>query len=46
MSQGALLLTSRDRVTQRLADRTLQKEEAQVRVQFKPVTRCREMMVA
>ena len=45
VSQGGLLLTSRDRVTQRLAHRTLQKEEAQVRVQFKPVTLCREVMV-
>ena len=32
VSQGGLLLTTRDRVTQRLAHRTLQKEEAQVRV--------------
>lgn len=45
VSQGALLLTSRDRVTQKIAQRTLQKEDTQVRVQFKPVTLCREIMV-
>ena len=43
--QGALLLTARDRITQTIARRTLQKEDTQVRVQFKPVTLCSEIMV-
>ena len=39
VSQGALLLTAQDRITQHIILRTLQKEDTQVRVQFKPVGR-------
>ena len=45
VSQGALLLTSRDKVTQQIACRTLRKEDSRVRVQFKPVSFCREIMI-
>ena len=43
VSQGALLLTSCDRITEQRAFRTLQEEETQVRPKFKPVTFCREI---
>ena len=38
LSQAILLLTSRDRTTQQVARRTLDKESSQRRAQFKPVT--------
>ena len=44
VSQGALLLTSRDRVTQHLVSRSLREEESRVRIQFKPMLLCRDVM--
>ena len=44
LSQATLLLTSRGRITQQVARRTLDKESSQGRVQFKPVTYSRNIM--
>ena len=44
LSHATLLLTSRDRVTQQVARRTLDKESSQRRIQFKPVTYSRNIM--
>ena len=44
LSHATLLLTSRDRVTQQVASRTLDKESSQRRAQFKPVTYSRNIM--
>ena len=45
VSQGALLLTSRDNITRLIANRSLRKEETQVRPQFKPMSLCRDIMI-
>ena len=42
--QATLLLTSRDRITQQVARRTLDKESSQRRAQFKPVTYSQNIM--
>ena len=44
LSLATLLLTSRDRITQQVACRTLDKESSQRRAQFKPVTYSRNIM--
>ena len=44
LSHATLLLTSRDRVTQQVARRTLDKESSQRRAQFKPVTYSQKIM--
>jgi hypothetical protein len=44
VSQASLLLTSRDRVTQEVVRRVLDREESQMRVQFKPVAYSRDTM--
>jgi hypothetical protein len=44
VSQASLLLTSRDRVTQEVVRRVMDREESQMRVQFKPVTYSRDTM--
>ena len=44
LSHATLLLTSRDRVTQQVARRALDKESSQRRAQFKPATYSRNIM--
>ena len=44
LSHASMLITSRDRVTQKVAQRMIEREEHQKRIQFKPATISRQIM--